>query len=407
MPRAREKRPSGIKNRVFRFSKPQNDLFQKHFAFFRYEATFLGAMSSTVDEVAMLAGVSKATVSRVLNQRGNVHPDTVKLVREAMARAKYEAPIMRQGKANGSSGAGDAATLRAYALVVPEISGGMYSTLLEGFGAAANDRYHQPIVSNTGNNLYKQGDEILQLIHKHVGGVAIVPVASASTPAVHIEAFQAANIPVVLLHRDVPGVSAPLVELPLEDVGYRAGMALLDRGHRRIALFTIPQGPSSNMHRCGLSRALAERGMTLTDEQVHAFEGAAPFSLPTIEASIDRAMQRIQALAPDQRPTAVFATNDIIAEGVYMRLMRDGVRVPDQMSLVSFGGQQRVSTVAARLAAIVVDEQWIGRTAVELLEQASRPRGSEEPSERVVKKAELSLVEGETLGTGPCSGLNG
>jgi DNA-binding LacI/PurR family transcriptional regulator len=361
-------------------------------------------MSSTVDEVATLAGVSKATVSRVLNQRGNVHPDTVKLVREAMVRARYEAPAMRQGRSsNGNAAAGEATMpLSAYALVVPEISNGMYSTLLQGFGDAASAHYHQPIVSNTADNLYKQGDEILQLIHKRVGGVAIVPVASAPTPLVHIESIQAANIPVVLLHRDVPGTTAPLVALPLEDVGYRAGQALLDRGHTRIALFTTPEGPSSNLHRAGLRGAMGERGLTLSDEAVFACEGAAPFSLPTLEAAIDRAATRIASLPGDRRPTAIYATNDIIAEVVYMRLMRDGLRLPQDVSLISFGAQQRVGAIASRLSSIVVDERLVGAKAVELLgrvrsrDAAAAAAAASEP--RQVENVPISLAEGETLG---------
>jgi DNA-binding LacI/PurR family transcriptional regulator len=353
-------------------------------------------MSSTVDYVATLAGVSKATVSRVLNQRGNVHPDTVKLVREALARAKYEAPLMRQGRgAVGAAGDG-AVSLSAYALVVPEMSGGMYSSLLEGFGEAANQRYHQSIVSNTADNLYKQGDEILQLIHKRVGGVAIVPVASAPTPAMHIEAMLSAGIPVVLLHRDVPGVTVPVVELPLTDVGYRAGQALLERGHRRIALFTTPSGPSSILHRNGLRRALEERGLTLSEPCVHGCRGAAPYELQLLERSVDEAFARMAALRPSERPTAIYATNDIIAEVVYMRLMRDGVHVPAQMSLVSFGAMQRVGAIAGRLSSIVVDERSVGSKAVELLEHA---RASADGSPRRIENVPISLAEGETLGT--------
>lgn len=353
-------------------------------------------MMSTVDHVASLAGVSKATVSRVLNQRGNVHPDTVRVVREALTRAQYQLPANRQGRTAQSTAS--TAPLSAYALVVPEISGGMYSSLLQGFGDAANERYHQALVSNTADNLYRQGDEILQLIHKRVGGVAIVPVASAPTPGVHIEALQSAGIPVVLLHRDVPGSTVPLVALPLEEVGFRAGQALLERGHRRMALFTTtPHGPSGSMHRCGFARALEERGLDLPEQFVHGCEGAAPFALPVLERAIDTAFARLASLPPDRRPTAIYATNDIIAEVVFMRLMRDGVRVPAQMSLVSFGAMQRVGAIAARLSSIVVDERLVGCKAVELLDR-SRIRGAAASgSPRLVENVPISLTEGETL----------
>jgi DNA-binding LacI/PurR family transcriptional regulator len=318
--------------------------------------------------------------------------------------------------AGGAGGDEPAPPLSAYALVVPEI-GGMYSSLLHGFGDAANERYHQPIVSNTADNPYKQGDEILQLIYKRVGGVAIVPVASSPTPLVHIEAVQRAGIPVVLLHRDVPGATAPLVALPLEEIGYRAGQALLERGHQRIALFTQnPEGPSSSLHIRGLRRAMAGRGLALSRDAIHECHGAAPFALSVLERSVDEAFARMAGLPVDQRPTAIYATNDIIAEVVYMRLMRDGVRLPAAMSLLSFGAMQRVGAIAGRMSSIVVDEVSVGRKAVELLER-SRTRTAGDAAatasaggaaaaaagggERIIENVPISLTEGETLGPAP------
>jgi DNA-binding LacI/PurR family transcriptional regulator len=278
----------------------------------------------------------------------------------------------------------------------------MYSALLQGFGDAASAHYHQPIVSNTADNLYKQGDEILQLIHKRVAGVAIVPVASAATPVLHIEVIQAANIPVVLLHGDVPGSTAPLVALPLENVGYQAGVLLLERGHRHVAVLAQnAKGLSSEMHVRGLRRAMQDRGLSLPEEYFHAFEGASPFSLSTLEAAVERAFARMAALPEDERPTALYATSGIIAEVTYMRLMRNGVRVPQDVSVISFGSQQRVGAIAPRLTSIVVDERLVGARAVELLGRCrSRDAASTaavcEP--RQIENVPISLTEGETLG---------
>ena len=91
----------------------------------------------TLDHVASEAGVSKATVSRVINERGNVSPETVRLVREAMVRARYSPPAPKPPKGQPNlPRKGQPSALSAYALLVPEISGDLYASLLLGFEAA-------------------------------------------------------------------------------------------------------------------------------------------------------------------------------------------------------------------------------------------------------------------------------
>ncbi len=357
---------------------------------------------STIDHVATLAGVSKATVSRVINQRGNVHPDTVRAVREAISRARYNAPAPKpERRTTGFHGRNNPAALSAYALLVPEIVGELYSSLLKGFEAAAHEQYHQVIVCNTANNLFKQGDDILQLIHKKVGGVAMVPVASAKTPPSHIQVLEEAGIPVVLLHRDVESVDAPLIALPLEDVGYRAGKALLDCGHRRIAFFAPMQSTSADMHRRGLMRALAEAGLDLADEVTCRCPGCIPLSLPILGSYVDQAVARMWSLPEDRRPTGIYVTFDTIAQIVFMSLIGHGLRMPADVSLMSFGGSQRTSAITGRLSSIVVDELAIGQLAAELLMKERSERGSREAGSRLLHNAALSFVQGETLGPAP------
>jgi DNA-binding LacI/PurR family transcriptional regulator len=126
----------------------------------------------TLVRVAEMAGVSKATVSRVVNQLGNVHPDTANAVRQAIRKAGYRPPERRQGRrARTVEVPKSAVSLAAYALLIPEVSGGLYMSLQEGFESAAQARHHQILVCNSENSVYRQADQILQLMHKRVAGV--------------------------------------------------------------------------------------------------------------------------------------------------------------------------------------------------------------------------------------------
>src|SRR4051794_12449133 len=114
---------------------------------------------TTLEDLASEAGVSKATVSRVINERGNVRAETVRLVREAMIRTRFNAPAPKPPRSQPTQPRSSATlALSAYALLVPEMSGDLYVSLLRGFEAAAQPQLHQTIVCNTNDNVLKQAD---------------------------------------------------------------------------------------------------------------------------------------------------------------------------------------------------------------------------------------------------------
>ncbi len=345
----------------------------------------------SIAAVAKLAGVSNATVSRVLNRHGSVHPTTVRLVEEALAQAKY---VVRGRNRVGAS-VGERPALTAFALIVPEIASGLYGSLQEGLVSEAGALHHQIILCNSDNNVYKQADEVLQLIHKRVAGVALVTATSSPTPIYHIELLQRSGIPVVLLHRDVPDTQTPVIRLPLEQIGYEAGRALIAKGHRRIVLMSGEECASSHLYEEGLSRSLSEVGADLPGHFIYRCSGCVPLSIPDKEKSILDMLRQLQAMSPADRPTALFATFDSIAESIYMCLTRAGVRVPDDMSLIGFGSQQRDGAIISRLNSVVVDEFRVGVQAAQFLSQMAQGIRPITSHETVIMP--LSISGGETL----------
>jgi DNA-binding LacI/PurR family transcriptional regulator len=353
----------------------------------------------TLVRVAEMAGVSKATVSRVVNRLGNVHPDTATAVRKAISKAGYRPPERRQGRRAHTAQVPKAtASLAAYALLIPEVSGGLYMSLQEGFEAAAQSRHHQILVCNSENSVYRQADQILQLMHKRVAGVAIVTSTDTTTPPHHIEMLQQSGIPVVLLHRAVPNVQAPSIILPLENIGYEAGQAILDKGHRRVAIFPPLETESMRLHQAGLYRSLREAG--LAPCPLPPYLGA-PFTqfTPQLERDIRDTLEQLWALPPEQRPTALYTTFDSIAELLYVTFMKMGVRVPEDISLMSFGGTLRDGAISSRLSAVVVDESYAGQRAAAVFGDIHGGRRPMRDSHAEVMS--ISIVEGETLGAPP------
>jgi DNA-binding LacI/PurR family transcriptional regulator len=152
-----------------------------------------------------------------------------------------------------------------------------------------------------------------------------------------------------------------------------------------------------------LRQALTDRGLELPQEQIVHLDVDGVFSLQAAEEKVEALFASWDTIPPHQRPTAIYATNDAIAEIVYMHMLRRGKQIPQELSIVSFGGQERGGTIVNKVTAVVVDETSVGRQAVELI-----VRSTEHPdiTERIRRRVSLSLVEGQTLGSPIASALH-
>jgi GntR family transcriptional regulator of arabinose operon len=278
-------------------------------------------------------------------------------------------------------------------LIVPNTVEASYPSLLEGFQSAAGEGHRQVIVCSTHNDLTAQSDAILQLLDKEVAGVAIVPSAQAVTPAYQIRQIMKQGVPVVFCHRAVEDVNAPQILIPYRRVGKMAGDALADRGHRRVAFFVHRPGDASREYEAGLRTAMRSVGGDLDESYIYRGDPGTP-ALPDQEKAIAAALA--QMLVCSERPTAIMTSFDSVGEMVYLLLSRMGVKMPSEMSLISFGGTRRTTAIQRDLSCVAVDEGEIGRRAAVLLAEMSDGRRPLEDSEQVVMP--LSVYEGKTLG---------
>ncbi len=276
-----------------------------------------------------------------------------------------------------------------FALVVLETRGGFYPSLLHGFEAAAGNIHYQTLICNTDDDVTRQGDIILQLVDKKVGGVAFNPTGRSPTPAYQVRQLQEHGIPVVFCHRRVEGVTAPLLALPFHDAGRLAGKVLVEHGHRRVAYIAGYRLPAKEAYVEGLQEALRIGGCELPAEAVYT-----PQHLDVLDEEVLWPLLQ-QVFAKPDRPTAIFTSHDSLAEMIYLLLPRLGLRVPEDVSLIGFGGTWREGALAKRLTSVVVDEVAAGQKAVALLHEMRRGERPIEDNEEIVLRPELS--KGETV----------
>jgi DNA-binding LacI/PurR family transcriptional regulator len=174
-----------------------------------------------------------------------------------------------------------------------------------------------------------------------------------------------------------------------------AGRAMLEKGHRCAAFFAFQRAGFGSQYERGLREALIEGSGRLPAEYV-CYDDA-----PKVTAEHERFLKTNleRVLRGDAPPTAIFCPFDSETELVYLLLNQMGVKVPDEVSLISFGGTWREGALTRRLAAVTVDEEELGRNAAKLLDEMRRREKPLNDATEIIMP--LSWSNGETLGPVP------
>lgn len=261
----------------------------------------------TIADVARAAGVSPATVSRVLNGHGTVDPALVKRVRATTAKLGYVPNAIARGLALGTS--------HAVGVVVPDLANPFFPTMLKGIGLAAGTAGFRIVVAESNERIAEEvrlADELARL----TDGLIL---CSPRMPTAALRSLVDRGIPVVCTNRVV---RAP--ELGIVAADWITGARLLashlaSLGHRKVAFLAGPASSWSNQQRrLALSR----------------FQGLKVEVIPAGSASADGYAALPSAL--ETGATAIVAFNDLVALGVLGRLGELGIRVPDDISVAGF-----------------------------------------------------------------------
>lgn len=289
--------------------------------------------------------------------------------------------------------------VKVFALIAPELSTGYYPLLQKGFDLAAGQHGYQIIASHTDNDVRAQADSILQLMDKRVAGIALVPATLGPPPTHHIRQLQRNNIPVVMLHRSVEGVTAPQLRIPAEKIGKLAGQQLIDAGHTRIAYCASQHAGAAIGYERGLTEVLSQAGLDLpehrklygdivliNDKQLSIYE-------KQFEAWFNEQMNR------QDRPTAIFTSFETIGEIAYLTAINHSLKVPEDLSIITVGGNARHGAVTRRLASITLDETNAGMLTAKLLSEMNQ--GTRPIDDAEVFAIDIDFDPGQTIAK-PC-----
>lgn len=307
---------------------------------------------ATITDVAREAGVSKATVSAVLNDAGSVRTSTRARVLDAIDRLNYRpsqvASRLRTGEA------------KSLGIIVKEVDNPYYAEVILGARARAEENgYSLVILSSEGDyDAERRAVELLSV--KHIDGLIATPVLDEHADLSHFFELKRRHFPFVLLEA-VRGVPASLVDIDNVDASRHAVAHLIELGHAKIVHFAGPQYSMHTHERIdGVRRACSASRLAFGDDAV----------IPAgahLESGYRAALKFFRGRAPKDRPTAATCYNDLVAIGVCRALRELGLRVPEDVSIVGFDDIPLTEYLPIPLTTIRVPKFRMGEIAADML----------------------------------------
>jgi len=306
-----------------------------------------GGARPTIAHVAATAGVAVATAARVLSGRGYA---------SASARAKVIAAADQIGYVPNVI----ARSLRlqksnAIGLLIADVENAFYSSIAKHVEAVATAAGHSIILSNSNDDPAKEREYLELLEGIRVAGVILTPTGGNRR---RLEQMQRDGITIVQVDREVQHLSADLVIVDNERGAYEAVSALIDAGHSRIGLLAgRPQVITGSGRSEGYVRALRDRGLRADPELMRGSSFRR-----------DHAVEEARALlALDPPVTAIFAANNVLAEGCMLALKEAGLRVPEDVSLVAFDDVEWMRMLDRGITAVRQPVIDIAQTAAKMM----------------------------------------
>ncbi|WP_026574248.1 LacI family DNA-binding transcriptional regulator [Bacillus sp. UNC438CL73TsuS30] len=281
-------------------------------------------MKPTIYDVAGKAGVSIATVSKVVNNTGHISDKTKKKVMKIVEELEYQPSSLAAaltGKKTFTIG-----------VLVPDISNPFFAEVARALENRAWERDYTIILCSTDYQKEREQDYMELLLKKQVDGII------TATEPKDVNAFQKLrnrHIPLLMFSVGHLALSSHVVTTDDLRGGYLAGRYLLGYGHRKMAMITEMDRPSGRLRLEGFKEALSDQGIVLDDQYV----------INARSKIEDAKLAAQQILQMKEKPTAVFASTDLFA-AVFLKEAREAnVFIPHEISVVGFD-----NTVHAQIA---------------------------------------------------------
>jgi LacI family transcriptional regulator, galactose operon repressor len=312
---------------------------------------------ATIKDVAALANVSIATVSRVLNTSANVSPELEARVLKAVRQLDYRPNVLARNLRRSES--------LTIGVLIPDSKNPFFAEMAKGIEDACFDNGYMAVLCDTDEQPSKAVGHLNTLYQQRVAGFAVVS-PGRITP--HLQQLLDDGFQIVLVDRALSALPTDSVVSDNRHGAQRATEHLLELGHRRIGFIVSNLEHETIQGRWGgACDAMQMAGIPIEPNLVYRHGDELPES---------GCIGAAQLLKQEKPPTAIFAFNDLMAFGVLHYSHEHHISVPEQLSVVGFDNMMMAKYAVPALTTIHQPKYELGQKAAEILLRRIQGNGS-------------------------------
>ncbi|MDQ0189895.1 LacI family DNA-binding transcriptional regulator [Alicyclobacillus cycloheptanicus] len=343
----------------------------------------------TIREVGKRAGVSPATVGRVIGGYGKVSEPTRQRVLEAIRQLDYHPNTIAQsmkGKQRKSVG-----------MIVSDICNPFFGMIARAVDDTLIKYGYNLVICNTDDGIDKEASYLKTLTEKRVDGVLACTACEVERKIPRPVRKFYLETPTVFIDREAEGIDVPVIQADNFGGAYEAVVHLIQLGHERIAIVAGGSMVSSIHQRLqGYMKALQDFGLQFRDDLVKLGR------LLGVESGAYAARELLNMPAAE-RPTAIVGLNNLMTTGVLLAIREAGMTIPDDISVIGWDDFDLAQVLSPPLTVVTQPTYSIGSIAAEhLIALLERQRSYRQANDRkIILKTELVIRESCTSPKAP------
>lgn len=333
-------------------------------------------MGITLLDIANAAGVSSATVSRVINNLPTVKGETRDSVLSVIKKLNYVPNAVARSLSRNET--------NTIGVVVPDILNPFFGKIVRGISSIMHSMDYNITMCDTEENIMNEDSSLKMLRKQQIRGLIITPtIDQEKTSGFKLVEIEQSGIPVVIVDRDVNFSNFDGVFLDNVKAGMEATQAFIDAGHRKIAVIMGPTDSKAGMERTyGFRNAMETNGIDVDIRYI--FNG-----FYNMESGYEMTKK---ILALDDPPTAIFIGSSMLAQACINALLENSIRIPQDMAVIGFDEMSYTDPFGINISYIERSVREMGETAAKLLiERIQSPMQETHVRKRVILPIKLIL----------------
>lgn len=331
-------------------------------------------LAATIRDVAKSAGVSVATVSRVVNNLGGVRPVTEAKINAAMQELNYIPNALARSVASKKS--------YLLGMIIPDIENPFFAAVYTGVNKIAGESAYTTFLGDSEDKIDREEELIITMLEHRASGLIMTPVFEKPEWLSRVKV----DLPICLVDRNIEGMDCDRVLIDNQSGAYEGTKLLINNGHQRIGIITGPLGSTPGKERFnGYQKCLLEQGIAIEPElvQIGDFREGSGYQLGG------------KLLNAEHPPTAILCCNNLMTLGLLEAINSNGCKIGTDIAVVGFDDITIATLMEPKLTVISRPMREMGEWAAKLLlERIANP---ESPKQLVMMTPNLIVRGSEVL----------